>query len=116
MGVKEKPVETGLSTVGDKTFGKSLVAAAQAKNREAVGSAVVGKVQEILVHVQKQKDYIRQSEANVALLEQQIRAIEAGAFTVSVYGVITLNDKELNAGVVRMAECSNCGHSGRRSI
>lgn len=118
MGVRNiaTDIVTGLTTTGSKKFGKSLIEEAQAKNREALKGAVVGKVQEILVHVTKQREYIAQSEKNVALLEAQIAAIEAGAFSVTPYGVITLHDEALQKGVVRMTECTNCGYGGRKSI
>lgn len=115
MGVK-KIIETGLQTIGGAAFGKGLIAAAQKQNREALQGAVVGKVQEILVHISKQRDYIAQSHKNVELLESQVRAIEAGEFSVSTYGVISFTDKELQVGEVRMTECPNCGYSGRRSV
>lgn len=114
MGVKD--IVTGLTTTGTKKFGKSLIEQAQEKNREALQGAVVGKVQEILVHVTKQREYIAQSQKNVALLEDQVAAIEAGAFNVSPYGVITFHDEDLQKGVVKMAECTNCGYSGRKSV
>jgi hypothetical protein len=114
MGVKD--IVTGLTTTGTKALGKGLVEAAQEKNREAMQGAVVGKVQEILVHVQKQKDYIAQSEANVDLLEAAGPRDRAGEFTVSSTASSRSTTRTLRAGVVRMAECTNCGYSGRKSV
>jgi hypothetical protein len=112
MSVKE--AVTGLMRVGDKAFGSSLVKAAQQKNRENLEGQVVARVQDLLVHLQKQRDYRAQTDANIALLERKLHAIESGAFTLSPYGVLTFNDVGLERGVVAMAECTNCGHQLRR--
>lgn len=112
----EADIVTGLTTIGNKEFGAGLLAAAQKENREALQRATVGKVQEVLVALSKQRDYMRQCEKNIAMLQAKVKAFEAGEFTVSTYGVITFNDKELEKGVVRMLECKNCGYGGRRDI
>lgn len=113
MGMVDTVVN-GLVKQGNKALGKGLIAAANAKNRENLQGQVISKVQEILVQITKQGDYIAQSEANITLLKAKLAAIEAGEFCVSTYGnVITFTDPELNKGVVSMLECTNCGYSAR---
>lgn len=120
MSVKQKLVDaaTGLMRVPTKEFGSGLLKAAQEENRKVLQGQVIGKVQEILVHLQKQRDYKANVEANIVLLEAKAKAIEEGRFTLSPYGVITFTDDALNRSVVAMKECTNCGYQlrGRRDL
>ena len=103
-------VETGMISV-TKKLGASLLEEAQKANRKTLQDAVVGKVQDLLMRLTKQREYREQCDRNIALLEEKIAAIEAGAFELSPYGSITLSDKDLHAEEVHMAECVNCGMS-----
>jgi hypothetical protein len=119
MSVKSKvaDVVTALTTTGNKGLGTGLIERAQAANRESLETHVVNRVQEYLVSIQKQRDYIAASENNITLLRRRLEAIEAGEFTLNVYGnVMTFNDDALNKAQVRMPECVNCGFGARRDI
>jgi hypothetical protein len=110
-------IATGLVTTGKafaRELGSSLVEAAQAENRKVLQGQVLGKVQELLMQLQKQRRYLDSTQANIALLEQKVKAVEAGEFTVSSYGVIAYTDKALDKAVTSMVECVNCGHSARQ--
>lgn len=108
-----KNTETGLVSKGDAVLGKSLIEAAQQQNRETLRNQVVGHVREFMMNLNKQRLYLESTQANIALLEEKLAALEAGAFTVATYGQITFTDPVLNKATTSMAECVNCGYSAR---
>ena len=96
-------------------FGKVLLQAAAEKQRQAAQDSVIARVQELLTRIQNQKEYIKQCERNLELLQAKVKAIETGAFSIDSHGIVHLSDEQLNKEEVRMAECVNCGYSLRRS-
>ena len=105
-----KKTETGIVKTGSARFGKALVERAAEVNKECLEKSVIGHVQTILMQLQKQRDYALNVQTNIKLLEAKVKALEAGEFTLSNYGVITFTDSELQNGVIEMAECTNCGY------
>lgn len=103
--------ETGLELAG---MGDALLDLAREANRVGQQSAVIGRIQELLVNIEKQKRYRQNADENIALLERKVAAVRAGAIKVSTYGnVLTFTDEALDKALVRMDECVNCGYSGR---
>ena len=109
----QKKVETGLELRRNQ-FRKALIHAAAEENREIFKKQLLGHVQEILMQIQKQRDYILNAENNVKILKAKIRAIENNEITVDNYGAITFKDVEVQRGVVFMKECKNCGYPQNR--
>jgi hypothetical protein len=105
--------ETGLEISG--SLGAGLIAAAQEANRVAMQSAAIGKVQELMTQLRKQRDYRQNADENIALLERKLAAVERGEIKVSPYGQITFLDAALQKATIGMAECVNCGYSRTRT-
>lgn len=111
--MKNKPIETGLA-VGDAKFGNFLLELAQEKNRESLQDTAVNSVRELLDKLQKQRNYLTQTEENIVFLQKKISAIQVGEFSFTDRGVLVLNDKQLNREHVGIGECSNCGYNNNK--
>jgi hypothetical protein len=106
-------VVTGLVTRSVE-FGKGLIDAAQTENRAVVQRNAVGKVQELLVKLQKQRDYQARVAENIAFLERKIAALDTGEFATDAYGGIRWTEAELNEDRLSNPECFNCGANAQQ--
>lgn len=107
--------EFGLTGKGNKEIGKALINKAQEENKKTLEGQVVGHVGTIMMQLRKMHEYKENVESNISLLQRKIQAVNDGEFTLSPYGVITFNDKELQEAVIGLIECKNCGYSANRS-
>ena len=111
----KKQVETGLATSG-AAFGAALLKEAQQANSEAMKKAVVEQVQNRLREIEAQRAFIQECQDREAFLQEQIRAIQGGAFTVERTGYIRFKDEALETykrkgHAVAVPKCPKCGYS-----
>jgi len=106
--------EFGLTGKGTKEFGQALIQKAQEENKKTLEGQVVGHVGTIMMQLRKMHEYKENVDNNITLLQRKIQALNDGEFTLSPYGVITFNDKELQEAVIGLIECKNCGYSVNR--
>jgi 2,4-dienoyl-CoA reductase-like NADH-dependent reductase (Old Yellow Enzyme family) len=103
-------VETGLSIRGNAEFGKKLVEAAIEDHKDKTQKAIVGFVQEIMSHLEKQREQVENAKEQVALLEAKLKAVEEGKFDLARTGKVTFHDPELQKkAAVGQPTCPNCG-------
>lgn len=101
--MKPKETETGLVLHGTAKLGSMLVDEAAKINQEKIQKRVIGVIAQILEQVEVQKQAMK-------VLNDQIKALRSGAFTLNKEGLITYNDPELNKHTRAIVPCGQCGY------
>ena len=105
-----KKIETGIVVAGTAKFGKLLVEEAAKANADELKRRVIGTISQKLTQIEQQKYFIAQAKTTLECFENQIKALQAGQFTMTKAGAVSFTDDELNKQLACAVRCQQCGY------